>query len=57
MLQDCVEVFKKLYEEKGSKLIIDNHIPSDGTYVLISLDNSEGKIIDSFRINYNKKTG
>lgn len=56
MLQDCIEVFKKLYKEKGSALIVDNHIPADGTYVLISFDKNEGEIIDSFRINYNKKT-
>ena len=56
MLQDCLEVFKKIYKEKGNKLIVDNHIPANGTYVLISLDNCEGKIIDSFNINYNKKT-
>ncbi len=55
MLQDCLEVFKKIYSQKGNKLIVDNHIPADGTYVLISLDNCEGKIIDSFNINYNKK--
>ena len=56
MLQDCLDVFKNLYKEKVNKLIVDNHIPADGTYVLISFDKDEGEIIDSFKINYNKKT-
>lgn len=56
MLQDCLDVFKNLYKEKVNKLIVDNHIPSDGTYVLISFYKDEGEIIDSFKINYNKKT-
>lgn len=56
MLQDCLDVFKNLYKEKVNKLIVDNHIPADGTYVLISFDKDEGEMIDSFKINYNKKT-
>ena len=38
MLQDCIEIFKKQYEQYGDKLIIDNYIPADGKYILLSLE-------------------
>ena len=40
MIYDILEVFKKEYEEKGDKLILDNYLLKDGLYVKINDDNS-----------------
>lgn len=40
MLKDCLEVFKKMYEEHGDKLIIDSYTLSEGSYVLVKKDGS-----------------
>lgn len=59
MLQDCIEIFEKEYKKKGDKLIIDNYIPADGKYILLTLEDGDLKIKneDVVDINYNKKTG
>lgn len=38
MIYDVLEVFKKEYEEKGDKLILDNYQLKDGLYVKVSND-------------------
>ena len=40
MLKDCLEVFKKMYEEHGDKLIIDSYTLSEGSYLLVKKDGS-----------------
>ncbi|WP_148552150.1 type I-B CRISPR-associated protein Cas8b/Csh1 [Paraclostridium bifermentans] len=58
MLKDCIEVFTKEYDKYGDKLILDNYIPSDGKYILLSTEGqSDFKIEYSIDIKYNKKTG
>lgn len=37
MLKACLEVFQKQLDKKGINLILDNYVPKDGTYVLLSL--------------------
>lgn len=51
MLKDCLEVFNKMLESQGDKLILDSYIPADGTYILVDLKTS--KII-SQDIKYDK---
>ena len=41
MLRDCLNIFEQLYEKEGDRLILDNYIPSDGSYILV---NSKGEI-------------
>lgn len=36
MLKDCLEVFKKKYEERGDRYILDNYILAEGTYLFIN---------------------
>lgn len=55
MLKDCIEVFEKEYRLKGDKLIIDNYLPSDGTYVIVSRKDDKFFIKEFFDIKYNKK--
>jgi len=40
MIYDILEVFKKLYEEKGDKLILDSYSLKDGLYVKVDKDDS-----------------
>ena len=54
MIDECLEVFRKLYEREGEKLIINKHIPKDGTYILVDI--KSGKILEKLDIFYNKKT-
>ncbi len=51
MIYDILEVFKKEYEEKGDKLILDNYILKDGLYIKINQNNS----MECFIFSNNKK--
>ena len=57
MLQDCIEIFEKELKQKGDRLITDNYLPADGTYIIISLKDDKFEIKDVLDIKYNKKTG
>jgi len=50
MIYDILDVFKKQYEEKGDKLILDNYRLKDGLYVKINKDKS----LEYFIFKYNK---
>lgn len=52
MLKDCLEVFNKKIEKSGDKLILDNYIPDDGTYIIVDLENNN---VISQDIKYDKK--
>lgn len=57
MLKDCLEIFEKELAIKGEKLILDNYIPADGTYIVVAINNDEFYIKEVINIKYNKKTG
>ena len=40
MINDLLEVFKKEYEQKGDKLILDNYVLKDGLYVKVNQNHS-----------------
>ncbi len=40
MIYDILEVFRKEYEEKGDKLILDNYLLKDGLYIKINQNES-----------------
>lgn len=46
MLKDCIEIFKKQYDEKGDKLITDNYILSEGSYILVDESGNISKFIE-----------
>lgn len=54
MVDEILEVFKKKYEKYGDKLILDQYIPKDGTYILV--DYNTWEIIKKIEIKYDKKT-
>lgn len=54
MLKDCLQVFKKLYEEKGEALITDNYILSEGTYILVDDNGNIENVVDVSRKNFDR---
>ncbi len=51
MIYDILEVFRKEYEEKGDKLILDNYILKDGLYIKIN----DKKNLEYFTFENDKK--
>lgn len=56
MLKDCIAIFEKELNKKGDRLIIDNHLPADGTYIIVSKKDNKFVIEDVVDIKYDKKT-
>lgn len=56
MLQECVDVFSKILEEKTEQWLLDNYVPKDGTYILLNMDN-DFSIEKILNIKTDKKTG
>lgn len=56
MLQEAMEVFQIMLQEKGERIITDAYIPKDGTYRLIVMKNDGWVIKDPVDIIFNKKT-
>ena len=54
MIDAALEVFKKIYDKEGEKLVVNKHIPKDGTYILVNI--KSGKIIEKLNIFYDKKS-
>lgn len=55
MLQECLEVFETLMEEKGDRVITDAYVPKDGTYRLVEITDSEFRVINTVEISYDKR--
>ena len=53
MINEALEVFKKIYDKEGEELVVSKHIPKDGTYILVNIES--GKIIEKLNIAYDKK--
>ena len=53
MVNEALEVFKKIYDKEGEELVVSKHIPKDGTYILVNI--KSGKIIEKLNISYDKK--
>ena len=54
MIDEALEVFKKIYDKEEEKLVVNKHIPKDGTYILVNI--KSGKIIEKLNISYDKKS-
>ena len=54
MIDEALEVFRKIYDKEGEELVVSKHIPKDGTYILVNI--KSGKIIEKLNISYNKKS-
>jgi hypothetical protein len=54
LVNEALEVFKKIYDKEGEELVVSKHIPKDGTYILVNIE--LGKIIEKLNIAYDKKS-
>ena len=54
MIDEALEVFRKIYDKEGEELVVSKHIPKDGTYILVNI--KSGKIIETLNISYDKKS-
>ena len=54
MIDEALEVFRKIYDKEEEKLVVSKHIPKDGTYILVN--KKSGKIIETLNISYDKKS-
>ena len=54
MIDEALEVFRKIYDKEGEELVVSKHIPKDGTYILVNIE--LGKIIEKLNIAYDKKS-
>ena len=54
MIDEALEVFRKIYDKEGEELVVSKHIPKDGTYILVNI--KSGKIIEKLNIFYDKKS-
>ena len=54
MIDEALEVFRKIYDKEGEELVVSKNIPKDGTYILVNIKSE--KIIEKLDISYDKKT-
>lgn len=55
MLQDCVQVFKTILERESEQFLIDNYMPKDGFYIIVSDYEGQFQIDETIEIRYDKK--
>jgi len=37
LIDEALEVFRKIYDKEGEELVVSKHIPKDGTYILVNI--------------------
>lgn len=55
MLKDCLEVFKNKLDDKD-RLILDEYVLSDGTYVIVSPKEDRFEMLEPINIKFDKKS-
>lgn len=55
MINECLEIFRKNLDEKGDRLILDNYVPKEGTYLLVNMDEEPWRMGEPVTIGYDKK--
>ena len=58
MLKECIDVFEKELNSKGERLLLDSYLPTEGTYIIVTEENSSFVIKDEnvIEVKYDKKT-
>jgi len=56
VLKECLESFKNELNEKGDKLILDNYVPADGTYIIVAPKDDFYEVKEVINIKLDKKT-
>lgn len=57
MIKECLEIFSEILDKEGDRLILDNYLPKDGTYLLAERSCSDWNIVKKLEISYDKKQG
>lgn len=57
MLNQALQIFKKLYDQEGDAIILDSYVPADGTYVIVKPKDDDFVIDEVVNIKLDKKTG
>ena len=55
MLKDCLEVFKNKLDDED-RLILDEYVLSDGTYVIVSPKEDRFEMLEPINIKFDKKS-
>lgn len=55
MLKQAIEIFNREYSVIGDRMILDEYIPADGTYVIVNVENDNFYIDKSIDIKYDRK--
>jgi len=56
VLKECLESFKSELNEKGDRLILDNYVPADGTYIIVAPKDDSYEVKEVINIKLDKKT-
>lgn len=56
VLEQALKYFNNIYEKKRDSIILDEYIPSDGTYVIVNVSGEEFEILDNVEIKQDTKT-
>ena len=55
MIKDCLRVFEKELARKGDALVLDNYIPKNGTYIIVTIKKNSFVIGETVKIFYDRK--
>lgn len=44
MLKECIKVFENELKSKGERILLDNYMPAEGTYIIVTKDNDKWDI-------------
>ena len=55
MLEAGLEVFRQMLNQYGERILLDEYLPKDGTYILAELEENGYRIVKCMDIRYDKK--
>ena len=44
MLKECIKVFENELKSKGERILLDNYMPAEGTYIIVTKENDKWEI-------------
>lgn len=56
MLKECLEIFEEVKDVVGDRIVLDNYIPKDGTYLLVTMYENGFEISNQLDLKYDKKS-
>jgi CRISPR-associated protein Csh1 len=56
LLKDCLDIFKDELDIKGDRLLLDEYVLSDGTYVIVTQKEDRFEMLEPINIKFDKKS-